>query len=144
HEEHRMMKHTQQGAGLIALALGIWFLAIPSSTAGGGAGAPMLTDAQFNELVKRAAVDVDEGLKDWKDSKTKQTDKVHHLRKARGAAIMIAGYAQANMGSANAKERASLRDAALKLAALIEKESLPAARKQLDEIKAGVKANPGA
>jgi hypothetical protein len=137
------MTHIMRGAGLVVLALGLCLLAAPSSsTAAGDADGVKLTEAQFKALVEKAIADVDQGMKDWKDTKIKEKERKEHYRKARGAAVMIAAYAQAAEG--NAMERATLRDTALKMAALIEKDNTKDARKILDEIKGGVKANPKA
>jgi hypothetical protein len=136
------MIHMQKGAGLVVLALGIWLLATPSGAADSGSSGMTLTDAQFKELVNRAATAVDEGLTDAQ--KGKKSEKADQLRKARGAAIMLAAYAQATQTDANAAERVALRDTALKMAGLIEKDNVAGARKLLAEIKSGVKPNPSA
>jgi hypothetical protein len=136
------MTHMQKGAGLVVLALGIWLLATPSGAADAGSGGITLTDAQFKELVNRAATSVDEGITDME--KGKKSEKADQRRKARGAAIMIAAYAQATQTDANAAERVALRDTALKMAGLIEKDNASGARKLLAEVKSGVKPSSSA
>jgi len=136
------MSCIKRGAGLLLLALGIWIIGAPGSSTAADDDGPVITEAQFKELVKRALENVDEGMKDWKDTKKKEKERKEHYRKARGAAIMIAAYAQGSQTAANAMEHATIRDAALKLATLIEKDQLPAAKKLVEELKSGVKPNP--
>lgn len=132
-----------RGMGLLGLALGMWMV-IASDTDAQGGGESGIPDDIFKKLVDKAVAEAEEGVRDWKDTKIKEKERKEHYRKARGAAAMIAAYAQMSMTNANAMERASLRDAALKLATQLEKDQVDAAKKTIAEIKGGVKPNPKA
>jgi hypothetical protein len=137
------MMFAPRGVGLILLVLGLGFLAGSGSPAQAPGSEP-LPESQAKTLLKRFIEMAEEGLKDAQSPKTKKDEKKEHVRKARGAAVLIAICAQDSMTPANAGERASLRDAALKLATLIKDSKFKEAQKQLDEIKGGPKMNPKA
>jgi hypothetical protein len=134
----------RQAASVIALACGIFLASVAHTGGADDNNTARLPDKQFNELVKRATQAVDEGLRDWKDPKVKEKERKEHYRKARAAAVLLAVYAQQSQTQANAVERATLRDAALKLATSIKDNRVADGRKQLDGIKAGLKPNPNA
>jgi hypothetical protein len=127
-------------AGIAVLALGMWWLAgAETSTAADDKEAPLpIAEADFNKLV-------DQNVKIIQKTLGETKSKVN-TNKARAAAIMIAAYAQYGQDGASAEQRATLRDAALKLAGLIEKGKTDDAKKAADALaglKADAKAKPG-
>jgi len=118
------------GLGLV-MALGLTAATEPDGPAVG------LTDPEFDHLVERTVRIVRDALKDQPDEK--------NAEKARTAAIVIAAIAQYSQGGANAGRRATVRDAALRLAASIKAEKYADARLQagsLAQLPADPKAKP--
>jgi hypothetical protein len=95
---------------------------------------PKLVDAQLKA--------VDEGLKALKDATDK--DQIKKMKdKARCGAVMIAAAAQDNLAGKDGQQRATVRDAALNLAALVKGEKYDDAAKLAGELK-GLKEDPKA
>lgn len=99
---------------------------------------PVLPEADLTRLV-------DADAKLIKDALAKGDDK-KAVEKARIAALMIALYAQSSMGrdGANAKELASLRDSALKVATALGDGKVDEAKKGADDLSSKPKAVDGA
>jgi len=100
-----------QAWGAVALLLGLWFF---SAGVGGGASGDkeqILPDSEYPKMLKRNVKAIQEALKS--DPGAEQTEKVQT------AAVMIAAYAQQNLDGPDGQQRATVRDAALKLADLI-------------------------
>lgn len=118
----------RKGAGIAVLLLGVWWLAgAETSNAADDKEAPLpIAEADFNKLV-------DQNVKIIQKTLGEKTSKVN-TNKARAAAIMIAAYAQYGKGGASPEQRATLRDAALKLAGLIEKGKADDAKKEADAL----------
>jgi hypothetical protein len=113
----------------IALALG---LAAGVELAAGQVAVP---EDDYPKLLEYALTGLKDALKDPDDEA--------NVRKAQTAAVMIAAYAQTNLKGPDAQQRATVRDAALKLAEAIRKEKFADARKQADALPK-LKANPAA
>lgn len=94
-----------------------------------------LPDDDYPKLVDYAVTGIKDALKD--------TGEEANVRKAHTAAVMLAAYAQANLGGKDGQERATVRDAALKLAETIRKEKFADAVKQVNAIPK-LKADPSA
>jgi hypothetical protein len=123
-------------AGLAALILGIGLTSFTERTGAAdaaGAGIPASAD-DYKKLVAQAADVAKKGI----DEKGKKG-----LTKARGAAIMIAAYAQYADQGGPAGDRATVRDAAIKLADAIKANKLDDAKKQAGAI-VDLKADPAA
>jgi hypothetical protein len=111
----------------ISLSLGYWALA---------QGPSVLPADAFERLVSQDAKFIRETVvKDKLDKKTG--------RKVKGAAIMIAQYAQSGMTGANAAEMATLRDHALAIIKAVDDEKLDVARKHAAALSPKPKAEPG-
>jgi hypothetical protein len=101
----------RQTRGALGLLLGLWFL---SAGVGGGAQAEkdqLLPDAEYPKMLQRNTKAIQEALK--------SDPGADMVEKARTAAVMIAAYAQQNLSGPEAQQRATVRDAALKIADLI-------------------------
>lgn len=126
----------QQGRWAIqglVLVMGVWLLSSGSRAA--DAPGQVLPDADYPKMLKYAVKGIQDSLKG--------TPKDEMVIKARTAALMAAAYAQENLQGAEGQQRATVRDAALKIADAID------ARKYADAIKqAGalpsLKADPAA
>jgi hypothetical protein len=131
---------------LVVLIVSICLLSGPGSAVGADdkALATALPEAQYKALVQRALDSAQKGLQGIQDPATKEKQKKSLLKQARGAAVMIAAYAQQSQTSANAAERAALRDAALRLAATLKEGKYADAQKQLEGLKSPPKPDPKA
>ena len=137
------------GFSAAALVLGAFLLVI----AGSGTAAddkvmiwkPVVPEANLARLVDLNSQTIQEALDDLIGGKLPKTgiQKVHE--KAEATAILIAAYAQSGMGrpGANAKQLATLRDNALKVAETVKAKNYPAAKTQAAAL-AITKANPSA
>lgn len=85
-----------------------------------------LPDEDYPKLVNYALNGIKEALKD----PTEETN----VRKAHTAAVMLAGYAQVNLSGPDAQQRATVRDAALKLAETIRNKKYADAARQAEGI----------
>src|SRR5262249_43903047 len=101
-----------------ALFIGLCLTVAGSTTAADG-DAPLLPDGDYPKMVKYAVKGIQDALKGSPDD-TKAT-------KAHTAAVMIAAYAQQNLSGADGQQRATVRDAALKLAETIKAKKFPEA-----------------
>jgi hypothetical protein len=101
----------------------------------------MLPEAEYTKLVERATKHVLEGVQGAQSGEKKY--RARYGRQARAAAVMIAAYAQDGPASRSPAQRASLRDAALQLAATLKADKLDDARKQAEALKT-VKEDPKA
>jgi hypothetical protein len=97
-------------------------------------GITPLPEPVFSKLVEGEAAFLKKAL-----AKGKVTDKVE--RKVKAVALMIAAYAQNNMGKANAAEMATLRDTALKLIKAVEAKQMPEAKKLAGMLSGKIKAD---
>jgi Cytochrome C' len=87
---------------------------------------PVLPDADYPRLVAFSADVIRTALKGKPDKRAAE--------RARTAAVMIAAYAQQNLSGRDGQQRATMRDAALELAALIKAKEFDKALKQLDAL----------
>ena len=104
-----------------ALILCIWSFSVASTSSAADSDGPLLPDADYPKMVKYAVKGIQDALKGTPDE-IKAT-------KAHTAAVMIAAYAQQNLSGGDAQQRATQRDAALKLGDSIK------AKKYADAIK---------
>ncbi|MBL8799678.1 MAG: hypothetical protein JNM56_37695 [Planctomycetia bacterium] len=117
-----------------ALALGVWLVgAAPSSAQNKD---QVLPDADYPKMLQY-------GVKSVKDALKGASPKEEFVAKARTTAIMIAAYAQQNLEGADAQQRATVRDAALKLAKTIDGKKYAEAIKEADALLT-VKEDPKA
>src|SRR5262249_22306270 len=119
----------------VLLAAGILMVSLAGSGSAADPKGQLLPDDDYPKMVKYAVKSIQDALKGTPDD-VKAT-------KARTAAIMLAAYAQQNLGGADGQQRATVRDAALKLADTIEKKKYADASKQAGAI-ATVAADPNA
>jgi hypothetical protein len=117
------------------LAFGIGFLSLSSAGTAADAPAPTVVDADYAKLLERQVKIIDEALKTPKD-KTQVT-------KAKVAAVILAAIAQDDFSGANGQLRATVRDGALKVAALIDSKKFDDATKLAGEL-ATLKADTAA
>jgi hypothetical protein len=97
---------------VLAVGLAGWLLLGGTGSAGGKDDKALLPAAEFDALVKEDAKVIEDTLaKDEPDKKM--------VRKVKIAAVMIAAYAQASATKDNAAQRATIRDAAIKVAKLV-------------------------
>jgi hypothetical protein len=104
--------------GAVVIVTGLWL-----SAAGGAEGdkEQFLPDSEYAKMVKRSVKGIQNALKGNPGAES--------LEKARTAAVMIAAYAQQNLDGPDGQQRATVRDAALKLADLIKAKKLDEAAK---------------
>lgn len=107
-----MQARTQRSIVAAAgLTLGVWLLAVAPSAAQNKDQA--LPDSDYPKMLQY-------GVKSIKDALKGAAPKEEFVTKARTTAIMIAAYAQQNLAGADGQQRATVRDAALKVAKTIE------------------------
>src|SRR5262249_32013749 len=99
------------------------------------ADGPIVPDADYPKMVKMAVKGIQDALKGTPDD-IKAT-------KARTAAVMIAAYAQQNLSGADGQQRATVRDNALRIAALIQSKKFAEASKEAAGL-ATIAADPNA
>jgi hypothetical protein len=124
-----------QARGAVALVLGLWFLA---AGVGGGAQGDkdqFLPDSMYPKMLERNVKAIKEALK--KDPGADMAEK------AQTAAVMLAAYAQQNLDGPDGQQRATVRDAALKLADLIKDKKFADASKLAGKL-ATLEADPKA
>ena len=95
------------------LAISIFMVGLVGSGSAADPKGQILPDDDYPKMVKYAVKSIQDALKGSPDD-VKAT-------KARTAAIMLAAYAQQNLGGADGQQRATARDAALKIADTIDK-----------------------
>ncbi len=117
----------------LVLAMGVWLLSSGSHAA--DAPGQVLPDADYPKMLKYAVKGIQDSLKG--------TPKDELIIKARTAALMAAAYAQQNLEGADGQQRATVRDAALKIAEAIDNKKFAEASKQAGELTT-VKADPAA
>src|SRR5215813_10102018 len=100
----------------VLLALGIWLLAGFGNAGGQGKGA-LVPDEDYPKVIAHELKALPEALKALKEAK-EPLDQKRMAEKSRCTAVMIAAIAQDNLSGKDAAERATLRDAALEVAAL--------------------------
>lgn len=103
----------------LVLATGVWLLSSGSRAA--DAPGQVLPDSEYPKMLKYASKGIQDALKG--------TPKDEMIIKARTSAIMAAAYAQQNLEGAEGQQRATVRDAAMKIVESID------ARKYTDAIK---------
>ncbi|GIW78692.1 MAG: hypothetical protein KatS3mg105_0499 [Gemmatales bacterium] len=124
------MKHARRmGLALMMVIPALWSV----HGADDAKGIP-ITEAEYRKLVKSTVDEITKTLAKT-DAKSKQ--------KARMAAIFLAAYAQHTTGGPGAAERATMRDAALKLAQTIAAGQIADAKKQASALLT-LKADPNA
>lgn len=94
---------------------------------------PLVPDTDYAKFLKRGAKGIQDALKDGKPSEENKD-------KARTSALLIAAYAQANLDGADGQERATVRDAALKVIDLVKAGKFEEASKLADSLS-GLKAD---
>ncbi|MBY0526344.1 MAG: hypothetical protein K2R98_23320 [Gemmataceae bacterium] len=94
-----------------AMVLGLGIMAAAEIGSGQGAKDGTLPDAEYAKMLKRSVKGIQDALKG--------TPEEPMIEKARTAAVMTAAYAQDNLNGADGQQRATVRDAALKVAELI-------------------------
>lgn len=133
-----MKTHAQWWAGTTLLALGLWYLAVGDRSHAAddkATGGVAMSEDEFKKLVASSVKNIQKALSEKPDKK--------NTLKAQTAAVMIAAYAQYAQGGPSAADKASLRDAALKLADTIAAGKVDDAKKQTDGL-AAAKADPAA
>jgi hypothetical protein len=132
----------RRAAGMLLLVASLAIIVAPKMTAadaGANVYKPILPDAEFARLVTEDAKVIQTALN------TAATDK-KMATKAKTSALMIAVYAQSQMGKPGAKkaEMGGLRDAALKLAKAVTDGKFDDAKKLAADLKPEGKADPAA
>lgn len=138
-----MTTHARRLAiGLATLTLGIWTMA--ASNAADDKGLTIPKDL-YPKLVEQALKNAQEAVDDLSAKKLSGDNKKYTVRKARNGLAMIAMYTQLTP-DVDAQERATLRDAALKVIKTLDDDNYAAAKKQvagLTGLKPDPKAKPG-
>jgi hypothetical protein len=116
---------------LLALAL---FLVAPGGAA--DPKGPLVPDSDYPKLVKRSVKGIQDALKGGKPAEEQAS-------KARTAAVLIAAYAQLNLEGPDGQQRATVRDAALKVANLVKSGKYDEAAKLAGTLPT-LKADPSA
>lgn len=127
------------GARTVVMALGLWLIA-GHGTAADDKG-PAVPEADYPKLVEHQIKVLEETLKVLQEAKD-MTEKKKMTEKALCTAVTLAAVTQ-DTGAKDAAARASLRDAALKVADFIKDGKVDAAAKQATELS-NVKADPAA
>jgi hypothetical protein len=96
---------------------------------------PLLPDSEYRRMLDHSAEVIRAALKDMPTQRS--------ITRAQTAAVLMAAYAQQSLGGIDGQQRATARDAALELAALIKKKDFATALRRLDGI-ATLKPNPKA
>lgn len=116
---------------IIVLGLVIGLVGLSQAQEGTGSLVP---DGDYPKLVDSQLKAVQDALKVLKDSKDK--DEIKKMKdKGRSGAVMIAAAAQDNLTGKDGQQRATVRDAALNLAALVKGEKFDDAAKLASELK---------
>jgi hypothetical protein len=124
------------------LALGFWLLTAAGDSTAADSKGPIVPDADYPKLIDQQLKVLDEALKALKPAKDLEEIKKLSAQ-ARCAAVMIAAVAQDNLAGKDGAQRASLRDAALRVAALVKTKKVDDAIKaaaDLKNVKADAKA----
>jgi hypothetical protein len=127
------------GVRALVLTVGLWLLAGPGTAA--DSKDPAVPEADYPKLVDHQLKVLEDTLKVLQDSKD-MGEKKKMTTKAHCTAIMVAAIAQ-DTSAKDPAGRASLRDAALKVAALVKSGKIDDAAKQAAGLK-NVKADPAA
>lgn len=127
-----MRVHSRRLTVLTALCL----LALVGPNFGQTSPDAVLPDAEYPKMVQYAVKGIKDALKGG-------SPKDELVNKAKTAAVMIAAYAQQNLGGEDGQQRATVRDAALKVADAIAAKDFAGAVKQADAL-ATLKADPKA
>jgi hypothetical protein len=120
----------------MGLAAGLLLLTVAERPGNAGAPGPILPDSEYPKMVKYSVKGLQDALKGG-------NPKEELVVKARTAAILIAACAQQNLDAADGQQRATVRDAALKLADTIQKKNFAEALKQAEAL-ASLPADPKA
>jgi len=115
---------------------GLCLLALVSPNFGQTSPDAVLPDAEYPKMVQYTVKGIKDALKSGKP-------KEEQVNKAKTAAVMIAAYAQQNLTGADGQQRATVRDAAIKLADAIAAKQFAAAVKQAEDL-AALPADPKA
>lgn len=107
------------------LVLGVWLLAVSPSAAQNKD--QVLPDPEYPKMLQY-------GVKSIKDALKGGAPKEELTTKARTTAVMIAAYAQQNLEGADGQQRATVRDAALKLVKTIDGKKYADAVKDADAL----------
>lgn len=127
------------GVRAIVLAVGLCLLAGPGTAA--DSKDPAVPEADYPKLVEQQVKVLEDTLKVLQDSKD-TTEKKKMTQKAHCTAVMLAAVAQ-DTSAKDPAARASLRDAALKVAALVKAGKINDAAKQAAGLK-NIKPDPAA
>jgi hypothetical protein len=138
-----MMTNAQRwGMGSAGLALGLWLVAGLGSGQAQIGKDPLVPDADYPKLVEQQIKVLQDTLKLLKDAKD-PAEKKKMAEKARCTSVLVAAIAQDNLAGKDGGQRATLRDAALDIAALVKANNLDEAAKKtaaLKDVKADGKA----
>lgn len=104
----------------VVLALGMGALVVWGGNAADNPS-PLLPDADYPKMLKRNVKSIETALKG--------TPEAEKAEKARTDAVLIAAYAQQDLGGKDGQERATVRDAALKVADLVKEKKYAEAAK---------------
>jgi hypothetical protein len=110
-----------QARGAAALVVGLWLLAAGSGGGAQGEKDQLLPDPLYPKMLERNVKAIQDALKN--------NPGANMAEKAQTAAVLIAAYAQQNLDGPDGQRRATVRDAALKLADLIKAKKFPDAIK---------------
>lgn len=124
-----------RGLGAIVLLLGLWLAMVGVGDGAQGGREQLLPDAEYPKVVKRHAKAIQDALKNEPGADL--------VEKARTSAVMIAAYAQQNLNGPDGQQRATARDTALKVAALIKAKKFAEASKLAGTLGT-LQADPGA
>ncbi len=129
----------RRGVQTMVLAVGLWLLAGPGTAA--DSKSPAVPEADYPKLVDHQLKVLEDTLKVLQESKD-MSEKKKMTQKAHCTAVMVAAVAQ-DTSAKDPALRASLRDAALKVAALVKAGKIDDAAREAAGLK-NVKADPAA
>jgi hypothetical protein len=130
-----MMIASKSAVRLSLLALGIWFLTFSGVGTAADPKDPLIPAADYDKTLEAEVKVLEEALKAPKDK--------GQPLKAKVAAILVAAIAQDDLSGANAGQRATVRDAALKVYELVDQKKFDDAKKKAEELLT-LKADPAA
>jgi hypothetical protein len=130
-----MKRNARCQARGVALVLGLWFFA--ASVGGGAQGDKdqILPDAEYPKMLQRNVKAIQDALRNNPGADL--------VEKAQTAAVLLAAYAQQNLDGPEGQQRATVRDAALKVADLIKDKKFADASKLAGKL-ATLEADPKA
>lgn len=124
-----------RGLGAVALLLGLWLVVVGVGDGAQGGKEQLLPDAEYPKMVKRNVKAIQDAFRGEQSAEM--------VEKAKTCAVLIAAYAQQNLQGPDGQKRATVRDAALKVADLIKAKKFAEAAKLADTL-ATLEADPKA